>query len=98
MSNVIRFEIETEANYTASEREALLDSFLEFISETDGDVIEGTEDLKIIDINIAGNVQSVEEKVQEAMESTGLVGVISLQDSDGKVLRKLSFSEFSVEG
>lgn len=49
MANLLKFEIETEAPYSDEETESLLDAFLDFIRSEDGDVIDGTESLKIVD-------------------------------------------------
>lgn len=92
MTNIIKFEIETDASYNSSEKEDLLDEFLAFMKKVDQDVIDGTESIEIVDSSEA--TVSVEDKVQEALESTGLVGTVTLQDSEGKILRKIQFSEF----
>lgn len=92
MTNIIKFEIETDASYNSSEKEDLLDEFLTFMKKVDQDVIDGTESIEIVDSSEA--TVSVEDKVQEALESTGLVGTVTLQDSEGKILRKIQFSEF----
>lgn len=51
MSFVLKFEAITTAPYTAAEKEALEEAFIDFVNGIDGDVIDGTEDVSVIENN-----------------------------------------------
>lgn len=89
MGNVIKFEIDTDANYTHEEKEGLLENFLAFMQEEDPDVIEGTESVSIVDSNIAGNVQSKDEIIAEFLEKATLTTTAILA-ADGETLKMVS--------
>ena len=44
----LRLEIDTDASYTSAELEELEETFLEFILPIDGDVRQGTENVRLI--------------------------------------------------
>lgn len=68
MANVIRFEIETNASYTEAEKVDLLDSFLQFISEADGDVIEDTETIVVTNKADLLNKKNIDAEVVEWLD------------------------------
>ncbi len=84
MSNVIRFEIETDANYSAEEKVELLDAFLEFMAETDSDIIDGTEDVKIVSKAsvLNGDNAKKDEIIQEFLKEASISVSVSRDGED----------------
>lgn len=93
MANIMKFEIETDAPYDDEETEALLDAFLDFIRSQDGDIIDGTESLKIVDSeSISSNGISNDQKreiIQEFLDSSNFK--LRLNISNGDVEQELDF-------
>lgn len=79
MSNVIRFEIETDANYNTEEKLELLDAFLEFMNGIDQEVIDGTEEVKIVSKAsvLNGDNAKKDEIIQEFLKETSVTVSIS---------------------
>lgn len=55
MTNRMNFSILTEAKYTEAEKVDLLDEFLGWIQGVDGDVIEDSETIEIVDADKPAN-------------------------------------------
>lgn len=67
--SIIKFEVETEAAYDEAETEELLDAALAFFKGVDGDVVDGTESLEIVDSNSNSNSSEIDEdRKQEIIE------------------------------
>lgn len=85
MSNKIRFEINTDASYNEAERLDLLDTFADWFAKVDGDVVEGTEDVKIVDANETSNDA---ERVRDAATELIAKGTVrinfEISDNDGE--------------
>lgn len=93
MANVIRFVIKTADSYSEAEQEDLLNSFVEFMNEVDGSIVEDSESVIIAD----ENDDVISHQVQSELESTILAGTVFLRSDDGRVLRKLEFTEGDFE-
>lgn len=65
MTNIIRFEIKTDAPYTEKEKTELLENFFDFMQGVDGDVIEDSENVEILDVDDASTKQEV---IQEFLD------------------------------
>lgn len=79
MSNVIKFEIETDANYTAEEKIELLDAFLDFMARTDSDIIDGTEEVEIVSkaAVLNGDNTKKDEIIQEFLKEASITVNVS---------------------
>ncbi|GHF92231.1 hypothetical protein [Streptomyces griseosporeus] len=97
MTNIIRFEIATDAPYSEDEKDALLEDFLDFMKGADGDVIEGTESVKIVSKDDAKKpVISDEQRkeiIGEFLADTTISVSVVLQDGDGLVVGKANFND-----
>lgn len=83
MSNIIKFEVETDANYDDEETQELLDAALAFFKGVDADVVDGTESIEIVDSNvISGEDDKVLAKAKELIQNGILKLNVSLDIED----------------
>lgn len=62
MSHIIRFEIETNSPYSDGETEELLNNFLDFMNEVDGDIVEDSEEIVIFDKDNAPAISDAQKQ------------------------------------
>lgn len=68
MTNRINFSVETEAPYSDEERDNLLEGLLALVKEEDADVVDGSEDLSIVDVNtLAEKANGITDEVRETV-------------------------------
>jgi hypothetical protein len=73
MANRITFTIDTDAPYTEEEKDNLLNNLVDFFKGEDPDVIDGTEEISIVDVN-----ESKDETVQAAAIEYLKKGLVAL--------------------
>ena len=83
--NRIKFLIDTDAPYTASEIEDLLSAFVEFMVEQDGDVNVNAADVEVFDVDSAEDGISAEKKkeiVEEFLKNASVISTVSISDEN----------------
>lgn len=62
MANRITFTIDTDAPYSAEEKDVLLNNLVDFFKDEDPDAIDGTEEISIVDVELVDDDISEEKK------------------------------------
>lgn len=81
MTNIIRLEVKTNSSYSEAEKVELLDTFVEFIGEADGDIVEDSESVIIVDEDDdTDNISDAkkQEIVKEWLDEAEITAVFSL--------------------
>lgn len=83
MGKLIKFEIETEANYDEDEMEGLLNSLTDFVSSLDPDVVSGTESVEIVDSNSSSENPSKDEIIRNFLAGADVTVSLNITGEDG---------------
>jgi hypothetical protein len=59
MTNILKFQIETDAFYRSDEKEVLEEGFVAWIRGEDEEVIDGTENVSVTDKNVSNDADPV---------------------------------------
>lgn len=96
MANVITLSIKTEAPYSEAEKLDLLEAFVQFIGETDSDVIEDSESLSIVpegEVDTERDDDIREQAVENFMKSARIRVEVQIADENDATVRSISMED-----